>query len=55
VVKGKLSKKPTIVVERQEPVTEQTPDEKDTGIPGFSLLTCFTIMLVVVQLLRRKK
>jgi PGF-pre-PGF domain-containing protein len=46
--------KPTIVVKRKEPVTEQTPDEKDTGIPGFSLLTGFIIMLVVVQLLRRK-
>ncbi|MBC2699576.1 MAG: PGF-pre-PGF domain-containing protein [ANME-2 cluster archaeon] len=46
---------PTVVVERKEPVTEQTPDEKDTGIPGFSLLTGFAIMLVVVQLLRRKK
>ncbi|MCD4809769.1 MAG: PGF-pre-PGF domain-containing protein [Methanosarcinales archaeon] len=52
---GEVVEKPTIVVERQEPVTEQTPDEKDTGIPGFSLLTGFTIMLVVVQLLRRKK
>jgi len=47
--------KPTIVVERKGPITEQTPDEKDTGIPGFSLLTGFTIMLVVVQLLRRKQ
>ena len=52
---GEVVEKPTIVVERKEPVTEQTPDEKDTGIPGFSLLTGFTIMLVVVQLLRRKK
>jgi PGF-pre-PGF domain-containing protein len=52
---GGVVAEPTIVVERQEPVTEQTPDEKDTGIPGFSLLTGFTIMLVVVQLLRRKK
>jgi PGF-pre-PGF domain-containing protein len=50
---GEVVVKPTIVVERKEPVTEQTP--KDTGIPGFSLLTGFTIMLVVVQLLRRKK
>jgi len=46
---------PTVVVERKDPVTEQTSDEKDTGIPGFSLLTGITIMLVVVQLLRRKK
>ena len=52
---GGVVAEPTIVVERKEPVTEQTPDEKDTGIPGFSLLTGFTIMLVVVQLLRRKK
>ena len=52
---GGVVSEPTIVVERKEPVTEQTPDEKDTGIPGFSLLTGFTIMLVVVQLLRRKK
>jgi PGF-pre-PGF domain-containing protein len=52
---GEVVEKPTIVVERQEPVTDQTPDDKDTGIPGFSLLTGFTIMLVVVQLLRRKK
>lgn len=52
---GEVVEKPTIVVERKEPVTEQTPEEKDTGIPGFSLLTGFTIMLVVVQLLRRKK
>ena len=52
---GEVVVKPIIVVERQEPVTEQTPDEKDTGIPGFSLLTGFTIMLVVVQLLRWKK
>ena len=52
---GEVVVKPTIVVERKEPVTEQTPDEKDTGIPGFSLLTGFTIILVVVQLLRRKK
>ena len=52
---GGVVVKPTIVVERQEPVTEQTPDDNDTGIPGFSLLTGFTIMLVVVQLLRWKK
>jgi len=44
---GGVVAEPTIVVERKEPVTEQTPDEKDTGIPGFSLLTGFTIMLVV--------
>ena len=52
---GGVVAEPTIVVERKEPVTDQTPDDKDTGIPGFSLLTGFTIMLVVVQLLRRKK
>jgi PGF-pre-PGF domain-containing protein len=52
---GGVVAEPTIVVERKEPVTEQTPDEKDTGIPGFSLLTGVTIMLVVMQLLRRKK
>ena len=52
---GGVVAEPTIVVERKEPVTEQTPDEKDTGIPGFSLLTGITIMLVVVQVLRRKK
>ena len=52
---GEVVEKPTVVVERKDPVTEQTPDEKDTGIPGFSLLTGFTIMVVVVQLLRRKK
>ena len=52
---GGVVAEPTIVVERKEPVTEQTPDEKETGIPGFSLLAGFTIMLVVVQLLRRKK
>jgi len=52
---GVVVPEPTIVVKRKEPVTEQTPDEKDTGIPGFSLLTGATIMLVVVQLLRRKK
>ena len=52
---GGVVVKPTIVVERKEPVTEQTSDEKDTGIPGFSLLTGITIMLVVVQLLRGKK
>jgi len=52
---GEVVVKPTFVVERKEPVTEQTPDEKETGIPGFSLLAGFTIMLVVVQLLRRKK
>jgi PGF-pre-PGF domain-containing protein len=45
--------KPTIVVEMKEPVTEQTPEEKDTGIPGFTLLTGIIIMLVVVKLLRR--
>ena len=52
---GGVVAEPTIVVERKEPVTEQTPDDKDTGIPGFSLLTGITIMLVVVQVLRRKK
>ena len=46
---------PTIVVERKEPVTEQTPDEKNTGIPGFGILSGFSIMLVVMQLLRRKQ
>ena len=52
---GEVVVKPTIVVERKETVTEQTPDDNDTVIPGFSLLTGFTITLVVVQLLRRKK
>ncbi|MCL7412368.1 MAG: PGF-pre-PGF domain-containing protein [ANME-2 cluster archaeon] len=45
---------PTITVERKEPVTEGTPDNNNTGIPGFGILPGLSILVIVVQLLCRK-